>query len=405
MGFLNGAKLLNIIACFSILMFNFWNHSFQFLTPMIYCHCLLGSIIMAVCVEGLRLSDPGIYIRYGDDGMLETVITAPYQIETRDVPIPQIKSGEVLVRMKRAGICGSDIQVYHGLHKYMEYPLVQGHEGTGYVVEVGADVRGLEVGDLVVMQPQFACGECFACKKGRENVCESLKHYGISVPGLYAEYVAVREWNAVKMPRELDPECSVFVEPFSIACNAMYQGHVKAGDRVVVIGAGQIGNFVAQAAKLFGAEVLIADMIQSKLDLARSHGIHHCINIKEEPLKDAIHRVFGTKGVHVIFECAAVESSFTQAIECATKSSSIVVVGGFKKPYLLEIPLLQRREVSLHGVMGTSRATFLQSADFISRNQVDLTGAISARFPLKNLARAYEYIDQVGNTMKVLLEI
>ena len=337
--------------------------------------------------------------------MLETVITAPYKIETRDVQIPQIKNGEVLVKMSRAGICGSDIQVYHGLHKYMEYPLVQGHEGTGYVVGVGPDVKELEVGDLVVMQPQFACGKCFACKKGRENVCENLKHYGITVPGLFAEYVAVPEWNAVKMPKDLNPESSVFVEPFSIACNAMYQGNVKPGDRIVVIGAGQIGNFVAQAANLFGAEVLIVDMIQSKPDLARSHGIHHCVNTKEEPMKEAIHRIFGDKGVHVIFECAAVESSFTQAIECATKSSAIVVVGGFKKPYLLEIPLLQRREIALHSVMGTSRETFLQSAGFIAKNQVDLSGAISARYPLRDLAKAYEYIDQMGNTMKVLLEI
>lgn len=147
------------------------------------------------------------------------------------------------------------------------------------------------------------------------------------------------------------------------------------------------------------------DMIQSKLDLAHSHGIPHCVNIKEESMKDAIHRVFGDRGVHVIFEYAAVESSFTQAIECATKSSTIVVVGGFKKPYLLEIPLLQRREIALHSVMGTSRETFLQSAKFIAANQVDLTGAISARYPLKDLAKAYQYIDEVGNTMKVLLEI
>jgi len=337
--------------------------------------------------------------------MLETVITAPYKIETRDVPVPQIKRGEVLVRMSRGGICGSDIQVYHGLHRYMEYPLVQGHEGTGYVVEVGADVKGLEVGDLVVMQPQFACGECFACKRGRQNVCENLTHYGISLPGLFTEYVAVPEWNAIKMPKELSPDCSVFVEPFSVACNAMYQGNVKPGDRVVVIGAGQIGNFVAQAAKLWGAEVLIVDMLQSKLDMARIHGIHHCVNIQEESMRDAIHRVFGDRGVHVIFECAATEASFTEAIACASKSSTIVVVGGFKKPYLLEIPLLQRREIALHSVMGTSRESFLQAAELVAGNRVDLTGAISAHYPLKDLAKAYEYIDEVGNTMKVLLDI
>ena len=337
--------------------------------------------------------------------MLETVITAPFKIETREVPIPKINSGEVLVKMSRAGICGSDIQVYHGQHKYVTYPLVQGHEACGYVAEVGADVEGLEVGDHVVLQPQFPCFKCAPCRKGRENVCTNLKHHGISVPGLFAEYVAAPAWNVIKMPKDMDPDCSVFVEPFSIGCNAVHQGDVKPGDCVVVMGAGQIGNFVAQAAKLHGANVLMVDMIQEKLDLASKHGIPHCVNLKEEPMADAIRRVFGEDGADVIFDCAAVEASFTQAIECAAKSSTIVVVGGFKKPYLLEIPLLQRREIALHSVMGTSRATFLESAKLISENKVNLEGVIAARYALKDLAKAYEYLDEVGSTMKVLLEI
>ncbi len=337
--------------------------------------------------------------------MLETIITAPRTIECNQLDIPKIDKGEVLVKIKTAGICASDVQVYHGMHRYVSYPLVQGHEAIGYVEAVGDLVTKVKAGDWIAVQPQVSCGNCFACKQGRQNVCEKLKHFGISRPGLFTEYAAIPEWNAVKLPDNMSTDVSVFIEPFSIACNAIEKGNVKAGDHIVVMGAGLIGNFVAQAAKIRGAEVLITDVLQSKLDMAKKHGLINCVNTRDEKLSDAIYRVFKDSGVHVIFECAAVNASFDQALSCASKASSIVIVGNFKEPFLLEVPRIQRKEIALLSVMGTSRKNFLESVDILSRGLVNLDGMISARFPLKDIKKAYEYIDEKGDTLKVLLEM
>jgi len=337
--------------------------------------------------------------------MLETIITAPFTIECRETKIPEIGDNEVLVKVERAGICASDVQVYHGLHKYVTYPLIQGHEAVGYVEAVGSLVDHVKVGDKVAIQPQLACGHCFACKQERPNVCETLRHFGISSPGLFVEYAAVPAWNAVKLSSDMDFDKGVFIEPLSIACNAIEKGNVKAGDRIVVIGAGLIGNLIAQTARIKGAEVLVTDVMQSKLDLIKKHGIKYCVNTTQEKLSDAIKQVFGDQGVHVIYECAAVESSFEQAISCASKASTIVIVGNFKKPYLLEIPLLQRREIALLSVMGTSRKNFIESCKIMASGLINLEGLISGRFPLNELAKAYQYIDEKKDTLKVLLDV
>lgn len=337
--------------------------------------------------------------------MITSIITAPYKIDIREVETPKPQVGEVLVKIKTAAICASDIQVYHGLHKYVSYPIVQGHEAVGYIEAVGCEVKSIKTGDLVVIQPQLGCGECFACMQDRVNVCENLKHYGISKPGHFAEYSSVPEWNAVKLPAGMDTDVGVFIEPFSVACNAIEKGNIKPDYRVVVLGAGTIGNLVAQAAKYRGAEVIITDVMQSKLDIAKSHGIDYCVNTAKLSLKEEIKRIFGDKGVHVIFECAAVKTTFEQAVNCASKASSIVLVGNFKEPILFEIPRIQRKEIELKSVMGTSRKNFLESVEMLSSRKIDLSGMISARFPLRDLQKAYAFIDEHKDTLKVLVDI
>lgn len=337
--------------------------------------------------------------------MIRTCITAPYTIEYQQVEKPTPAAGEVLVRMLRAGICASDMQVYHGLHKYVQYPLVQGHEGCGRVEAVGEGVTGVKPGDMVVIQPQLFCGECLACQKEQQNVCESLKHFGISHPGLFSEYAIVPEWNAVRMPEGMTADEGALVEPFSIACNAVEKGDVQPGQRVVVIGGGLIGHLIAQACTIRGAEVLVTDVLESKLEFARSHGIKHTCNTSTTDLKEKIKEVFGNKGVHVIYECVTIPATFNQAVECASKSSRLVIVGNFKQPITIEFPLLQRREIAVMSVMGTSRRNFLESVDLISKGKVDFSGIITGRFPLNKLHEAYQHIDDNKDSLRVLLEI
>lgn len=336
--------------------------------------------------------------------MLRTRIIAPLKIEYVHTEIPACGVDEVLVKLHRVGICASDIQVYHGQHKYVTYPLVQGHEGCGAVIAVGNRVSHVKTGDLVAVQPQIACGECFACKQDRFNVCENLRHFGISREGLLQEYAAVPSWNAVKIPEGMPPELGALVEPISVAVNAVRKGNVQPGYRVVVLGAGIIGNFVAQAARQLGAEVILTDIQSKRLDLARSHGLEHCINTQQTDLKDEITRVFGDQGVHVIFDCAAVPASLEQALNCASKASTIVIVGNYKAPVEFDMTRIQRREIALLSVMGCSRSNFLESLDWLSKGRINVTGMITKVFPFSELDKAYAYIDQnTADTMKVMV--
>jgi L-iditol 2-dehydrogenase len=346
-----------------------------------------------------------IVIDGGEHMMLQTMITAPGTIEYRHVDIPFIGDDEVLVEMQRAGVCASDVQVYHGQHRHVLYPLVQGHEGCGVVVRKGKLVNHVAIGDLVTVQPQLACGLCFACRQQRFNVCETLRHFGISHEGLFEESVRVPSWNAVRLPRGMDAELGALVEPAAVAINAARKGNIQPGYRVVVMGAGIIGNYVAQVAQHLGAEVILTDVLPNRLELAASQGIHHCIDTRSMDLKTEITRVFGDQGVHVIYDCAAVLASFEQALNCASNASSIVIVGNFKVLFELDITRLQRREIALLSVMGTSRDNFLESVQLLAGGIIRTKGVVSRVFPLDQLDKAYTFIEQnPSEAMKVMLQ-
>lgn len=335
--------------------------------------------------------------------MQKTVITAPRVIQVTDAPIPKCGEGEVLVRMLFMGVCASDVQVYHGKHRYVTYPLTQGHEGVGEVVSLGAGVTGLKVGDKVCIEQQLACNACFACRQGRVNVCENLELLGITRDGLFTEYITVPQWNAVPLPADMPLKQGAFVEPVSIAVNAARKGGLQAGSRCVILGAGMMGYLVAQVALSLGARVLLTDIQEDKLVFARERGVTHCVNTRKKDLKEEIAAVFGTEGVHAVFDCAATPATFDQALTCANKASTFVIVGNYKQPVELDVTRIQRREIAVQSVMGSAREHFLYALQLLAKGLVNLNGLIEAEFPLEDLDAAYRHIDAHPGAMKVLL--
>ena len=332
------------------------------------------------------------------------MIISPGKIQYINADIPECHDNEVLIHVLYAGICASDIQVYHGLHKYVTYPLVQGHEGVGVVKKVENHVKHIVPGDIICVQPQIVCNNCFMCSLGHVNICENLKHFGISREGLFQEYVVIPAWNAVKLPGGIPLKKGVLVEPAAIAMNAIRKGRVKKDDRILVIGAGIIGNLVAQIAQYLGAEVILTDIQPKKLELAKKHGIKGVINTLHTNVADEIKHCYGIQGATVVFDCAAIPSAFKQALECMSMASRIVIVANYKVPIEFDMPSIQRKEIELLGVMGCSRQDFLDSLDVISKGAIDISGFISREFPLDKLQQAYKYIDSSPDTMKVLLK-
>ncbi len=232
--------------------------------------------------------------------MLQQVMTNPKEITFREVPVPEITAEQVLVKIKRIGICGSDIHVYHGKHPFTSYPVTQGHEVSGEIVKLGENVKGFTVGQKITIQPQVVCGECYPCRHGKYSLCEKLKVMGFQTTGTASEYFAVDAAKVTALPEEMSYDEGAMIEPLAVAVHAVKRaGDVKG--KIAVLGAGPIGILVAQTAKGLGAEsVMITDVSDLRLEKAKECGVDFCVNTRKKDFGDAMLEDFGPDKADVI---------------------------------------------------------------------------------------------------------
>ncbi len=339
--------------------------------------------------------------------MKQAVMTAPGVIEFRDVAAPVPAPGEVLIATRRIGICGSDIHVNHGRHPYTGYPVVQGHEVSGYVAGLGAAVAGLHVGQLVTFTPQLTCGVCLPCREGSYNICESLKVMGVQAPGAAQELFVAPEWNVVPVPQHVGLDHAAMIEPLSVAVHAIGRVGAVAGKRVLVLGAGTIGNLVSQACKALGATaVMITDLQEYKLEKARACGIECAVNTSSNSVADALATEFGPGRADLIFECVGARATATQAIENARKGTTIVIVGVFSDNPEINMGYVQDRELHIVGSAMYKKEDYAVALELAGSGKVELDQLITHRFQFEEYPAAYAAIDQSnGRYMKVMVEL
>ncbi|MFX0126120.1 MAG: zinc-binding dehydrogenase, partial [Candidatus Hodarchaeota archaeon] len=186
--------------------------------------------------------------------MKQQIMIEPGKIEFREVTIPELKENEVLIKIMRIGICGSDIHVYHGKHPLTTYPITQGHEVSGVIEKVGRNITRLKPGDKVTIQPQVVCGKCLSCTHGNYHICDELKVMGFQTTGMASEFFVTEENRVVKLPYEMSFEQGAMIEPMAVACSVFSKTGELNGLNVIVLGAGPIGNLTAQTAKALGAK-------------------------------------------------------------------------------------------------------------------------------------------------------
>lgn len=338
--------------------------------------------------------------------MLQAVMTQPGNIVFQEVEKPQITPHQVLIQIRRIGVCGSDIHVFHGLHPYTSYPVVQGHEVSGVIAEVGSEVKGLSVGDQAVFMPQVTCGECYPCRHGMYHICDHLKVMGFQTGGAAQEFFAVDAKMVLKVPETISLDQAAMIEPVSVAVHALRRYGEVAGKKVVVLGAGTIGNLVAQAAQAQGAQVLITDISDYKLKKARQCGLQQVVNTSQDDLGRAILEIFGPDKADVILECVGVQDTITQAVSNARKGSTIVVVGVFAKKPEVDVGLIQDRELTVLGTLMYQKADYLKAIELIEQGKLSLNPMITHRFAFKEYLKAYHTIDESGGEyMKVMIEL
>jgi len=339
--------------------------------------------------------------------MKQAVMTAPGKIEFRQIDRPKPLPREVLIEVKRIGVCGSDIHVNHGLHPYTRYPIVQGHEVSGLIAEIGREVTGFRTGESVVFMPQVTCGTCYPCRHGMEHICNQLKVMGFQTDGAAQEYFNVPADHVLKVPASISLDHAAMVEPIAVAVHALSRYGDVRGKKVVVLGAGTIGNLTAQAARALGAsKVLITDISEYKLELARNCGIPLAVDTTQTNLGEEIIKKLGSDQADVILECVGSQETINQAIEFARKGSVIIVVGVFgKKPYV-DLGWVQDRELTLAGTLMYQKKDYERAIHLMGEGLLNLDGMITHRFPFAAYAEAYQAIDESkGNYLKVMIEL
>lgn len=340
--------------------------------------------------------------------MRQAVLTRPGHITFQDVAEPGVPgAGEVLLRIRTIGVCGSDVHVWHGTHPFTGYPVVQGHEYSGLVEAVGAGVRTVRVGDRATARPQIVCGECPQCARGDYHICDSLRVEGFQAPGVAQDLFLVPGDRVVRLPEPMTLDEGAMVEPVAVAVRATKRAGNLAGRNVLVLGAGPIGNLVAQCARARGARrVLITDLSAFRLERARACGIEQSSQADLEDLPTAVARVFGDEGTDVAFEAAGVQATIEGAVRTVRKGGSVVVVGVFGERPVVDMALVQDRELTLVGTLMYRHEDYLQAIEWIVSGRVQTEPLFTTRFPFARYAEAYHFIEREGErSLKVLIDL
>ncbi len=338
--------------------------------------------------------------------MKQALMTEPGNIIFQDVPIPEMGPDDILIKLEKIGVCGSDIHVWHGKHPYTSYPVVQGHEIAATVVDMGANVTGFAKGDLVTVMPQVVCGKCYPCTHGLYNDCEELKVRGFQTTGMASEYfVAPASWS-IKLPEGMSYEHAAMIEPLACGVHAARRAGDIAGKKIAVMGGGTIGNLTGQALKAMGAErVIVSEVSACRLDIARACGLT-VNNPMETPLENAILEEFGPDRADVIFECIGNGQTLNHAIEIARKGSTVIVMGVVADPWPVNMGFVQDHELNVLGTAMYRSEDWDIAIDLVNRGLINLNPLVTHHVPFDHYADAYRLIEeQKDKAMKVIIDM
>jgi len=326
-------------------------------------------------------------------------------VEVRDVPVPEVAGDEVLIRVKAAAICGSDLGIYNYTAAYsgMRLPVVMGHEFAGEVAEMGATVEGYAAGDRVLSESVKACGGCGFCKEGMSNLCEGSTLFGIHTDGGFAEYVAVPQGLLHRIPEGMSYEEAALVEPLSNAVHFVDDvTPFKSGDLVVVQGCGPIGLFSAQLLRLGGARVIISGLGVDgvRLGIAERLGFE-AVNIDEVDLVEHVMGLTGGRGADVAFVAVGAPPAVKQAMGLVKKRGTITVVGIFGSEVPVDMTRLVRRELTVMGAYDAKPVNFPMSISLISEGKVNVRDVLTHRFSLDDAEEAFRVaLDRTGGKVE-----
>ncbi len=318
-----------------------------------------------------------------------------------EVPEVAAQAGEVLLRVKMVGMCGTDLNTFRGRNAMVTFPRVLGHEVAAEVVEGGG---ALAAGTRVTISPYTSCGRCPSCRRGRVNACQFNETMGVQRDGAMTEYICV---PAEKLyPANLSIKELCLVEPLTVGFHAAARGRVTADDTVAVFGCGGVGLGAIASAAFRGAETIAIDMDDAKLEIARKAGAKHLIHSKNEDLHERLSAITGGHGPDVMIEAIGLPQTFRAAVEEVAFTGRVVYIGYAKEPVAYETRLFVQKELDILGSRNALPEDFREVIRMLESGRFPVQDAVSAVVPMEEAARMLsEWSEAPGKFTKIMVEI
>jgi 2-desacetyl-2-hydroxyethyl bacteriochlorophyllide A dehydrogenase len=323
--------------------------------------------------------------------MKAILIHAPKDISSKEVPDPERAAGDVLIKVRGLGICGSDIGAYKGINPLVTYPRIIGHEIAGEVLEAPAGDTTLALGDRVVVEPYVNCGRCYPCMNRRTNCCEHLMVRGVHVDGGMAELCSHPRRLVHQVPADLSWTRLAMVEPLTISVHAVKRTRLARGEHLAVTGAGPIGLLAAQYALVIGAVPLVIDPLDERLALARSLGIPFGINPLKENAVEVVREITAGRMAEAVIEASGSEAAVRSSIDYAAYSGRIALVGWPKAEVSLATAMFTKKELDVMGSRNSAR-DFPESIELVASGKIDVTALVTRTVSFEEVPAAVREI-------------
>lgn len=320
-------------------------------------------------------------------------IISPNQLQIIDIDKPVInKENNVLVRMTAAGICGSDVGIYHGTNAAATYPRIIGHEMVGVVEEVGDGVTEVKCGDRVIVNQVTNCGHCYPCRKGRGNVCDNLKVRGVHIDGGYREFIAVPAGDCYLLPESISDQDAVMIEPTTIAIQSCTRAELEKEDMLLIYGAGALGSSLLRIARTICSHIIVADIVDDKLADAKAAGAMYTVNVKTEDFGKKVREYTNGRGPTVSIDSACVGDSLMKLLEVTGNAGRVITMGFATAPIEVNQFLITSKELDVRGSRLQNKM-FGKAIAMIQDGTLDLSGSVSHTFPLEQAQEAFDFVD------------
>lgn len=331
----------------------------------------------------------------------------------KEIPVPDIKDTEVLVSLEYVGVCGSDVHYFHsgncGPYKVnLKEDYMLGHECSGTITKIGKNVKNLKVGDKVALEPGITCGKCEHCKSGHYNLCKDVVFLATPpVPGCNEEFIAFPEDMCFKLPDNMSTKEGALIEPLSVGFYAAEQGNVKPGDVVVILGSGCIGLVTMLSCIARGAgEIIIADLVEARLNKAKELGATHIINSKNEDTVQKIMELTNGRGADVVLETAGSDITIAQTPFIARRGGTVALVGiSTSEEIKYNFGQVMDKELTIKSVF-RYKNIFPKAISAVASGAIDVKRIVTHEFELSQIEEAYnEAVNNKTDLVKAIIKV